>query len=325
MAYFSGTVERIRAKNGKMERLLKAHKSERKLTTLVENYTVYNSIYSELNIFETHEKAENVSLQFEYPVLASMLTGRKVMHLEDMVSFDFLPGESVVMPSGKEMRIDFPEATFETPTQCLALTIDPKKISEVVDAFNEVTMIEFAENGNWNLDENPFHLDNYLGIQQLIERLVFTFVEGHNSRDLFIDLIIKELIIRILQTKAREQLLESTENYLSDHRIAFAISYIKKHLTEKISIDKLTDKTCMSKSHFFKVFKNTLGISPIDYITSERIKLSKELIKNSNYQISEIAYKTGFNNPSYFNKQFKKHEHITPREFKEILLKKSRK
>lgn len=302
-----------------MEELLKKHKKERKLTTLVENYTVYNAAYSELNIFETHEIAEKISLQFDYPILASMLTGKKVMHLEDMTSFDFLPGESVVIPSGKKMLIDFPEATIEDPTQCLALTIDPEKINEVVDSFNEMTIIDSNENAQWNLDGNSFHLDNHQGIQQLVDRLVYTFTEGHKSRDIFVDMIIQELIIRLLQSKARDTLLESTDCLLSDHRIAYAIKYIKNNLTENISIDKLVDKACISKSHFFKVFKNTLGITPIDYITTERIKLSKILIKTSNHSISEIAYKAGFNNVSYFNKKFKEYELITPSEFKAIL------
>ena len=306
-----------------MESLLQKHKSQRKLTTLVENFTAYNSVYSELNIFETHQKAEKISLKFDNPVLASMISGKKVMHLEDMTSFDFFPGESVVIPAGKEMLIDFPEATREQPTQCLALTIDPQKITEVVNSFNEMTLIDLHENGNWQLDEHSFHLDNHRGIQQLVDRLVYTFTEGHASKDIFIDGIIKELIIRLLQSKARHSLLENTDSHLSDHRIAFAISYIKEHLTENISIDKLVDKACMSKSHFFKIFKNTLGISPIEYITTERIKLSKQLIKNTNQQIAEIAWQSGFNNASYFNKKFKEYELITPGEFKQVL-KKSR-
>ncbi len=303
-----------------MERLLAKHKSERKLTTLVENFTAYGSNYSELNIFETHEQAEKISLKFDYPVVASMISGKKVMHLDDLTSFDFFPGESVVIPSGKEMIIDFPEATRTGPTQCLALTIDPCKINEVVDSFNEMNIIDLRENGNWQIDTNSFHLDNHKGIQQLVDRLVYTFTEGHASKDIFIDGILKELIIRVLQSKARQSLLEDTDNFLSDHRIAFAVGYIKKHLTEDISIDKLVDKACMSKSHFFKVFKNTLGISPIEYITAERIKMAKKLIKNSNLKISEVAYQSGFNNPSYFNKKFKELELITPGEFKHILV-----
>ena len=63
----------------------------------------------------------------------------------------------------------------------------------------------------------------------------------------------------------------------------------------------------MSASHFHKQFKNTFGISPIDYINSEKIKFSKKLIKSSqNLRMSEIAFQSGFNNTSYFNRQFKK-------------------
>ncbi|MHA7844577.1 MAG: helix-turn-helix domain-containing protein, partial [Winogradskyella sp.] len=73
----------------------------------------------------------------------------------------------------------------------------------------------------------------------------------------------------------------------------------------------------MSTSHFHKQFKNTLGVSPIDYINSEKIKFAKKLIKESkDVRMSEIAFKSGFNNTSYFNRQFKKMEMMTPAQFK---------
>ena len=74
-------------------------------------------------------------------------------------------------------------------------------------------------------------------------------------------------------------------------------------------------------SNLNKKYKNTLGISPIEYINSEKIKVSKNLIKKYNdFQISEIAFKSGFNNTSYFNRQFKKMELMTPQQFKKSLI-----
>jgi hypothetical protein len=61
-----------------MHNLLDKHKRERNLTTLVENRTTYNSNCSELNIYETHVFAEKVSLVFDFPIIASMLTGKKL-------------------------------------------------------------------------------------------------------------------------------------------------------------------------------------------------------------------------------------------------------
>ncbi len=77
----------------------------------------------------------------------------------------------------------------------------------------------------------------------------------------------------------------------------------------------------MSTSHFHKQFKNTLGVSPIDYINAKKIKFSKKLMREyKNYRMSEIAFKSGFNSTSYFNRQFKKMELMTPQQFKKSIL-----
>ncbi|APY00146.1 AraC family transcriptional regulator [Lacinutrix venerupis] len=300
-----------------MKSLLNKHKSKRKITTLVENRTTYSAEYAELNIYETHAFAEKVSLTFDFPIIASMLTGKKVMHIDGFEAFDFFPGESVVMPTKKEMVIDFPIATKEQPTQCLALGIDAFKIDEVVEKFNQQVAIE-NENNTWDLDETASHLINNIDVNHLIERLTYTFTNNNKSKDVLLDLMIQELIVRLLQTKAKSLIINDPHQVFNDTRIGTVIKFIKENLTNKnISVDLLAKKAYMSTSHFHKQFKNTLGISPIDYINSEKIKFSKKLIKESkNFRMSEIAFKSGFNNTSYFNRQFKKMELMTPQQFK---------
>tara|TARA_Y100000589_G_C27165875_1_gene634724 strand:- start:929 stop:1849 length:921 start_codon:yes stop_codon:yes gene_type:complete len=300
-----------------MTSLLNQHRSNRKLTTLVENRTTYNAEYAELNIYETHAYAEKVSLTFGFPIIASMLTGKKIMHIDGFESFDFFPGESVVMPTNKEMVIDFPLATEEKPTQCLALGIDAFKIEEIVQKFNQNVAIE-NENNNWDLDHTASHLINNLDVNHLIERLTYTFTNNNKSKDVLLDLMIQELIVRLLQTKAKSLIINDTNNIFNDTRIGTVIKFIKDNLTNKdITVDQLAKKAYMSTSHFHKQFKNTLGVSPIDYINSEKIKFAKKLIKESkDVRMSEIAFKSGFNNTSYFNRQFKKMEMMTPAQFK---------
>ncbi|MGJ8593294.1 MAG: AraC family transcriptional regulator [Aquaticitalea sp.] len=300
-----------------MSHLLSHHKSTRKLTTLVENRTTYNAEYAELNIYETHAYAEQVCLKFDFPIIASMLTGKKVMHIKGLEAFDFFPGESVVMPTNKEMVIDFPLATKNQPTQCLALGIDASKIVEVAEKFNHQVAIE-NENNTWAIDDIASHLINNVDVNHLVERLVYTFTNTNKSKDVLLDLMIQELIVRLLQTKAKSFILNDSNPIFSDTRIGMVIKYIKENLTNKdITVDLLSEKACMSTSHFHKKFKNTLGISPIDYINSEKIKFSKKLIRGSkDFRMSEIAYKSGFNNTSYFNRQFKKMELMTPQQFK---------
>lgn len=310
-----------------MKPLLNQHRNNRKLTTLVENRTTYNADYAELNIYETHAFAEKVSLTFGFPIIASMLTGKKIMHIDGFEAFDFFPGESVVMPTNKEMVIDFPLATENNPTQCLALGIDAFKIDEVVEKFNQQVAIE-NENNTWNLNETTSHLINNADVNHLIERLTYTFTNNNNnnnnkSKDVLLDLMIQELIVRLLQTKAKSLLINDPCQIFNDTRIGTVIKYIKDNLTNKdINVDILAKKAHMSTSHFHKQFKDTLGISPIDYINSEKIKFSKKLIKESkDFRMSEIAFKSGFNNTSYFNRQFKKMEMMTPQQFKKSVTK----
>jgi len=298
-----------------MSQLLHKHYQQRKLEDLVENQTAYTLQHASLNIFETYQTAEKVYLKFDDPVIASMISGKKVMHLEDQASFTFLPGESVVVPSGRSMLIDFPEARRDAPTQCLALAIAPEKIEENISFFKEQTAIE-KKALDWTLDAKSFHLQNDVGIQQLVERLIFLFTEHHQAKDVFADLLLKELIIRLLQTQARFLLIDNAESLLSDHRLAFVIRYIRDNLSQDFSVESLADKACMSKSHFFKCFKNTFGVSPIEYVNAERIKQAKKLLLDRRKTLSEVCFQVGFNNLSYFIRQFKRQEQMTPTQFR---------
>jgi len=303
-----------------MKGLLDKHRRGRNLTTLVENKSTYNSSYSELNIFETHAFAEKVSLQFDFPIIASMLTGKKIMHLKGVAPFEFFPGETVIIPSNEEMIIDFPLATRQDPTQCLALAIDPEKIKEITTTFNQEVQIE-DENSNWSLDNVSSHLTNQPEVNHLVQRLVHTFTNNNKSKDAILDLMIKELIVRLLQTNAKQLLLKEGDTIFTDTRIGTVIKFIQNNLTNQdITVDTLANEANMSSSHFHKQFKNTLGISPIDYVNSERIKFSKRLIAEDTKQLlSDIAFLSGFNSVSYFNRQFKKQELVAPSKYRKII------
>ncbi|WP_306416773.1 AraC family transcriptional regulator N-terminal domain-containing protein [Fulvivirga maritima] len=146
-------------------------RKERSLFTLVENKSAYTFDRGELNFFETHQNAENVNLVFDNFVLTSMLKGKKVMTLPHQPSFDYLPGESVILPPGELMKIDFPEADLDNPTQCLALSISDDLIKKTVD--NLCEYFPKAETwGQWQIDYSTFHLTNTQELADTINRIV---------------------------------------------------------------------------------------------------------------------------------------------------------
>lgn len=297
-----------------MKSILSDHLATRRLDHLVENRTAYTSDEAELNIYETHVQAEQVHLCFDAPVVASMIRGKKVMHLPRKQPFDFLPGESVVVPGGQPMIIDFPEADLHDPTICLALAINPDKIQQTVHRFNQLARTDATEEA-WQLDQTDVQVLHDSALQKLIDRLIQVFTEGHESRDIFVDLMMQELIIRLLQSKARQVLMHSTEPH-GHERLHFVTQYIQDNLCRNLSVEELSEKACMSQPHFFRCFKNTFGVSPVEYVNQQRIEMAKNLLVRSDKSLTEICYETGFNNTSYFSRLFKRHEKMSPSRYR---------
>lgn len=286
---------------------------EKSLKTLVENRTIFSLDHCELNIFETYETTELVPLKFNDLVVTSMLRGKKVMHLFDDPSFDYLPGETVIVPSNVEMKIDFPEATNENPTQCIALAIDNQIINDTLNFLNEKYPKE-ENNSLWKLDHENYFFYNNVELASTINKLIKECTGSSITKDAIADLTLQELIIRIIQTQTVKRFED--EKYIDiNSPITPSIEYIKNNIRESINLKDLSEKACMSATSFYRYFKRELGMSPIEYILNEKIKYAKKLLSNPNIQVNEVSYATGFEDCNYFIRLFKKYEGVTPKQY----------
>ncbi len=289
-----------------------------KLHSLVENRTVFALDAFELNIFETHQAAHRVPLRLAGLALTTMLRGKKVMHLPDRPAFDYLPGETVVVGEDELMEIDFPEACLCQPTQCLAVAIAPDTIRQTVDLLNE-RYPRAETHAPWALAGPEYaHLTNTPELTGTLERLVAVSRTTDAAKDVLAGFTLQELLVRLMQTQARELIFNDYARHLTTHRFAVVVQYIKEHLADNLSVEKLSTLACMSKATFFRVFKREFGLTPVEYIVRERLAEAKRLLRHPLASVAEVCLRAGFNNLSYFQALFKKHEGLTPGAYKKL-------
>ncbi len=99
-------------------------------------------------------------------------------------------------------------------------------------------------------------------------------------------------------------------------RIGRALGVLENSLQRQVSLAELTELTSMSVSTLNRTFKEATGYSPIEYHLRIRIKKASEILCNSGLNITEIAYRTGFEDSNYFSRQFKKIMGVSPLEFR---------
>ena len=100
-------------------------------------------------------------------------------------------------------------------------------------------------------------------------------------------------------------------------RLEPVISYIKENYAYEITLGELAAILPMSEGQFSRVFKQTMKLSPIQYLMRYRILQSCKLLQDTEKKIGEIANLSGFNNISYFNRVFLNTIGCTPKEYRE--------
>ncbi|MCM3782328.1 AraC family transcriptional regulator [Neobacillus mesonae] len=110
----------------------------------------------------------------------------------------------------------------------------------------------------------------------------------------------------------------SKHNRLQQERMQLMLSFIHQNYTNNITLKEIADVAHLSVSECTRSFKKSIHMTPYFYLVKYRIKRSCELLETSEYTITEIAQKVGFNHVNHFIQSFKKHRDMTPKEFRKI-------
>jgi AraC family transcriptional regulator len=138
---------------------------------------------------------------------------------------------------------------------------------------------------------------------------------------LYIESLANVLAVHLLrQYAATKPQLSIYKGGLPQHQLLQVLEYINEHLDRDIKLVNLAQLLDISQFHFSHLFKQSLGTSPYQYLLQQRIERAKQLLKQTDRSIMDIAFLCGFNSHSHLSKQFRQLTGMTPKFYRQSLL-----
>lgn len=130
------------------------------------------------------------------------------------------------------------------------------------------------------------------------------------KKSLFGDIVTQFLLENSQHTRQRTR---------QDAIVSAAVEYIQAHFFQKLNLAELAEQYFLSYVQFSRRFKSAVGMTPQDYVTNLRLKKAKVLLGETDLSVGQIATSCGFGNEYYFSNFFKKHNNLSPSEFRAMI------
>lgn len=154
--------------------------------------------------------------------------------------------------------------------------------------------------------------DQYIFFDRQLEYVRKEF----RKRKIYSELSSSCMLIEFLSLYSRNR-SEITENNDLE-QVKKVILYLLKNREKNIDVEALIKSTHLSKSHFYRLFKEYTGTSPLQFHQNSRITVAADYLVLYNMKIREVSERLGFDDPLYFSRLFKKEFGVSPKDYIKI-------
>lgn len=155
-------------------------------------------------------------------------------------------------------------------------------------------------------------------VQQIGLALKADVEAKHSTGRMFGESLATGLVIHLLKQYSvwQPQSTSQETGYLSEHQLQKVFDYIRAHLDQDVALLDVASVLNLSQYHFCRLFKQSTGITPHQYLTQCRIDQAKRLLLTTQLTITEIAFAVGLTNHSSFTRLFRQQVGVTPKLFR---------
>ena len=166
-------------------------------------------------------------------------------------------------------------------------------------------------------NKNVFFTGSSPDYQWLYNQLIQELQLKRENHEELLRLLLRHILLMI--NRFMKEKHQSGSDIMNE--IERAAHYFNENYNKNISVEQYAEEHIMSKNWFINCFKRIMKVTPMNYIIQLRISAAKNLLESSNKNITEIAESVGYDNPLYFSRLFSKYTGISPKEYRNKIMK----
>ncbi len=200
-------------------------------------------------------------------------------------------------------------ACWEAEAEFTLLFLEPALITRTADELNVPDRVEILPHF---AQPDPLIYQIGLALKSQLE-------SNEWANKLYVESAASMLAVHLLQHYCtRKHTIEKYTGGLPNYKLRQVVDYINAHLDHNLGLASLAELVQMSHYHFGRLFKQSTGVTPYQYLIECRLERAKSLLVNTDSSIAEIAKRTGFSSHSHLTRLFCKHLSVTPHQYKQM-------
>jgi AraC family transcriptional regulator len=213
----------------------------------------------------------------------------------------FQSGDIIFCPAGVNKSL-----AWEQKNSCILLALEPQLLEQVAYESINAERIELLPQIKMS---DPL-------IQQIAYALKNELETNCLSGRLYWESAAAMLAIHLLKINSpSRQPIQEYKGGLSKHKLVMVIEYMDEYLEQNIGLSELAQVVNMSQYHFVRLFKQSVGITPHQYLIKKRVERAKQLLRQGDLSIADVALRCGFANQGHLGYHFKRLMNATPKAF----------
>lgn len=189
----------------------------------------------------------------------------------------------------------------------IVVSLDPACMTKMLRGDREVACFQIPS--RWHFQDRQ--------LEGLVRNLELEAGNDFHTGRLYAELLGLSLFEYLMQHYSHTRLLQpSGKGGLPKRRLDRVLEYIAANLSQSLSLMELAAIAGMSAYHFARLFKLSTGLTPHQYVLTQRMERAKHLLLRGQCNVTDVAFESGFNDLSYFSRMFRKATGISPARYR---------